>query len=372
MSSFFTKIHKSLSVIKHRKKFVNCDTYYPECERKTSWQIMQDQISFVWKYGDYEPFYFTYGFDRKEMTRERIEEEYILPSSLFQSRLKDINRHGKLTGGKLTGMLLTADKFYFNVLLERFGTPTPKVFLFVKNQHPLYIDQNFEVDTNLSAEAQLKQFFSYEMDAFAKPYNGQLGMGCFSVRIKDGKVLVDGKESSVADLISVVLSADYLVQECVYQHPKMAELNGSSINSIRLQTVMDKNGIVHPFGAGLRIGRSGNTVDNWAKGGVFVGIDMEKGTLMERGFMKPQFGTSVKEHPDTHVKFEGFEIPFYKEAQAMAVRLHSFLYRSHSIGWDIAITDRGPVFIEGNSLWEISLLQAVHGGMKKEIEHFFV
>ena len=371
MSAFFHKIRRSLFLIKRRSEFVNCDTYYPECLRKTSLQIIKDQLSFVWKYGDVEPFYFTYGFDRKEMTLEKIEEEYFIPSSRFLSELREININGKLANGKFIGALLTADKFYFNILLERFGVPTPKVFLFVKNQRPLFVDQRFEVDTTLSSEAQLKRFFGYEMDAFAKPFNGQLGRGCFSIRIKDGRIVVNGKDSSMESLISVILSADYLVQECVYQHPKMAELNGSSINSIRLQTAIDKKGIVHPFGAGLRIGRVGNTVDNWAMGGVFVGIDMEKGVLKDRGFMKPQFGTSVKEHPDTHVVFEGFEIPYYKEAQEMAVRLHSFMYRSPSIGWDIAITDHGPVFIEGNSLWEISLLQAVHGGMKKDIEHFF-
>ena len=134
---------------------------------------------------------------------------------------------------------------------------------------------------------------------------------------------------------------------------------------------MDKDGVVHPFGAGLRIGRSGSTIDNWAKGGVFVGIDMGTGKLMNRGFMKPQFGTAVSEHPDTHVVFDGFLVPYYKEAQELAVKLHSFLYRSHSVGWDIAITEKGPVFIEGNGLWEISLVQAVHGGMRKEIESYF-
>ncbi len=371
MSSFFQKIRRSLFLIRRRSEFVNCDTYYPECIRKTPLQIIKDQLSFVWKYGDIEPFYFTYGFDRKEMTLERMEGEYIIPSSCFQREIREINIHGKFAEGKFMGALLTADKFYFSILLERFGISTPKVFLFVKNQRPLYIDQRFEVDTTLSPEAQLKQFFSYEMDAFAKPFNGQLGRGCFSIKIQNGRIVVNGKESSVESLISVVQSADYLVQERVYQHPKMAELNESSINSIRLQTAIDKNGIVRPFGAGLRIGRRGNTVDNWAMGGVFVGIDMDKGVLMERGFMKPQFGTSVIEHPDTHVVFEGFEIPYYKEAQAMAVRLHSFMYRSPSIGWDIAITEHGPVFIEGNSLWEISLLQAVHGGMKKDLEYLF-
>ena len=86
--------------------------------------------------------------------------------------------------------------------------------------------------------------------------------------------------------------------------------------------------------------------------------------------MKPKYGTKTKEHPDTHIAFNGYEIPFYKEAEAMAILLHQNMYRSHSIGWDIAITNNGPVFIEGNDRWEISLIQAVHGGMKY-IEKYF-
>ena len=179
------------------------------------------------------------------------------------------------------------------------------------------------------------------------------------------------EETSVDNLIQIILSADYLIQERIYQHPKMAELNASTINSIRLQTVMDKDGVVHPFGAGLRMGRKGCSVDNWAKGGVFVGVDMKSGKLMEKGFLKPQYGTSTKEHPDTHVVFKDFEIPYYKEAETLAVKLHKYLYRCHSVGWDIAITENGPVFIEGNGWWEISLVQAVHGGLKNQIESYF-
>ena len=104
---------------------------------------------------------------------------------------------------------------------------------------------------------------------------------------------------------------------------------------------------------------------------IFVGIDMNNGSLFETGFLKPQFGTSVKIHPDSQVSFKDYVIPFYKEAESMALKLHRYLYRCHSIGWDIAITENGPVFIEGNGLWEISLLQAAHGGLKEQIDKYF-
>ena len=46
------------------------------------------------------------------------------------------------------------------------------------------------------------------------------------------------------------------------------------------------------------------------------------------------------------------------------------MYRSHSIGWDIAITKDGPMFIEGNDRWEVSMIQAVHGGMGYMMKYF--
>jgi len=371
----YKRIYKCLSIVKNKSKYINHATYYPEATHKSKSEILKDYLWFVWKYGEVEPFYFTYGFDRIEMTRERIVDEYLIPYMQFQKKINHLNLQNPRYDdfhGKMTGRVITLEKFYFNVFLERFGIPTPKVYCFIKDKTPLYFSSQFSIDTAKSVKEQLKSFFSNDMDAFAKPSDGQLGQGIFSLRIKNGKILADGEEINMEGLIQRVVSADYLIQERIYQHPVMAAFCPSCINSIRLQTVMDLEGNVHPFGAGVRMGRMGSSVDNWAKGGVFVGLDMDNGRLKETGFLKPQYGTSVKEHPDSKIKFSGYQIPFYKEAVEMAIKLHKYLYRCHSVGWDIAITENGPMFIEGNGWWEISLLQAVHGGLKKQIEKYFV
>ncbi len=372
--NLYKRIRKCLSVIKHRSEYLEQKTYYSECERKSSYEIIKDHLFYAWSFGELEPFYYTYGFDRKAITRDKMVKEYITPYRSFQKRINELNfqnpRYDEFHG-KFTGRVITGDKFYFNIFLERFGIPTPKVYLFVKDSAPLYVNPEFKVDAGMTPRNQLRQFFSYDMEAFAKPSDGQLGNGIFAIRAEGGRVFIDNEEASFDDLITTVLSSDYLIQERIIQHPKMSELCDSTINSIRLQTVMDMDGKVHPFGAGLRIGRNGGYVDNWAKGGIFVGIDMSNGRLMEKGFLKPQFGTCSTCHPDTKVIYKGFEIPYYKEAEEMALKLHKYLYRCHSVGWDIAITENGPVFIEGNGQWEISLLQAVHGGLKDQIEHYF-
>ncbi len=95
-------------------------------------------------------------------------------------------------------------------------------------------------------------------------------------------------------------------------------------------------------------------------GGVIVNIDTDTGKLEKYGFMKSQYGTIMEMHPYTGIKFEGITLPYIKEAVAQAIRFHSFL-NLHSIGWDIAITESGPYFIEGNDNWEIDVQQnALH------------
>lgn len=370
--NYWKIIKKSLSILRHMSKYIGQESYYPECEHKSSFQILTDQLRSLWKYGFIEEYYFTYGFDRKEMTREKMR-TYITPYRLFLHQIDYLNDHNPYYNeflGKITCRLINQDKFFFYLFLSRLGVPTPKVYCFIKNKRVLFVDEKYKAGDELPVREQLKAIFAYDMDAFAKPSDGMLGKGVFTLLIKDGIIYMDGVRRSVDDLIDAVLSADYIIQERVLQHEKMAALCPSSVNTIRLQTVMDKEGNVIPFGPGVRIGRQGSYVDNWAKGGVFVGIDAKTEQLKDFGVLKPKYGTKVMEHPDTHIPFKGYIIPFYHEAEQMVVELHKRMYRSHSIGWDIAITENGPVIIEGNDRWEITLVQAVHGGMRSILKYF--
>lgn len=62
--------------------------------------------------------------------------------------------------------------------------------------------------------------------------------------------------------------------------------------------------------------------------------------------------------------FSDVRLPFIQEAVQQAEVFHARLSSIRLIGWDIAITEEGPVFIEGNDNLEISGLQTVNGGMK--------
>jgi hypothetical protein len=93
-------------------------------------------------------------------------------------------------------------------------------------------------------------------------------------------------------------------------------------------------------------------------------VDPATGRLAKDYYGKPDHGGGrVQRHPDSGIEFEGWEVPFYFEAVAMAKELHRRLYGIRSIGWDIAIGPDGPVIIEGNDNWELT--QTPLTGMRK-------
>lgn len=367
MSYAEKKIKETIRLFKRR--FANGDSYYPEATHKSKLTIYLDQLFFIWKYGSIEAFYYLYGFDRKDMPLKRIRREYITPYPIFQEKEGYINTHYPSFAG--SGVVLTNDKFYFNLFLEKLNIPTPHLLCYTKNVQIKYVDAQFGLDGSSTREQQMRHFLSYDMDVFCKPSGGQKGNGAFAMKVQNSQIYINGVQEGVDDVMEMLLSGNYIVQERICQHPELSKLCSSSVNTVRIQTIMRKDGSIYAFGAGLRIGREGNHVDNWAKGGIFVGIDMEKGTLKDRGFLRPKCGTTLFSHPDTDVVFKDYVIPYYKEAERLAVEAHKMFYRCYTLGWDIAITEKGPVIIEANSLWELSLVQASHGGLKNQIGKYF-
>ena len=125
----------------------------------------------------------------------------------------------------------------------------------------------------------------------------------------------------------------------------MAQFNPTSVNSIRLATVKydDTVDVIAGF---FRTGRQGSIVDNAGAGGVFGTIDIETGIIDAVG---DEYGNNYINHPDTDIKILGFSIPNWEEAKQLAKELAMIVKGNRYAGWDLALTDKGWVMVEGNS-----------------------
>ncbi len=139
----------------------------------------------------------------------------------------------------------------------------------------------------------------------------------------------------------------YIIEETVKQHEKMASLNPSSINTIRVYTLFnsEKKMVYAPF-AFVRVGRGG-FVDNYHSGGMTSKIDIPTGKIL---YPCADRNNDVYEvHPITGVSFVGFEIPMWEEVIDMCIRAAMKIKQIGYVGWDVALTPDGPLLIEGNA-----------------------
>ncbi len=194
----------------------------------------------------------------------------------------------------------------------------------------------------ISADTELSVFCDFlkaHGDLIAKPLEGSSGVGI-------ARYLASEWVGREAELLNELQSNDIgILEERVVQHPIMAGMCPSSVNTIRIATLLgdQKQGIVYAF---LRIG-NGKVMDNVDCGGMAARVDLATGTLLTVGADKA--GNTFTHHPITNTPIIGFTIPFFEEAKAMCLTAAQKVPQMRFVAWDVAITEDGPVFIEGNS-----------------------
>ena len=137
-----------------------------------------------------------------------------------------------------------------------------------------------------------------------------------------------------------------LLEEFCHQHHEMTRLNPSSVNTVRMYTILDQAGTPHIISVMIRIGGSNAEVDNYHAGGVGYPVDTETGYVCGPGY--DINGNSFYVHPSTGEKVIGFEIPNYNELVRFVFDATAVVPTARLIAWDVAVLEDGFEFIEGN------------------------
>ena len=329
--------------------------YFPEKEEKGKFTIFFDQLINIIKYGAIDEYYYLYGLNIKGFRDKRDYLNY----RYFSLRRDELNLSSRFN----TSCILR-NKLYFGIFAKSIGIATPENVAYSNNDDVLLLESTLHTSINGFVETHNGTFF-------CKPIDGECGKGVFKLSIKDGQIEINNVHQTVNKLTEMLNGAPFVIQKCITQHTSLAKLHSSSTNSMRMVSVKSlKDGHIEVLPSILRIGANGSIVDNTSQGGIAVGFDPKSGRLNKYGYFKPTFGMRATEHPNSGIKFEDFTIPFIKEVVEQAKYFHSFL-DLHSIGWDIAIGEDGPIFIEGNDNWEINGPQSCNRGLAKEFHNLF-
>ena len=123
----------------------------------------------------------------------------------------------------------------------------------------------------------------------------------------------------------------------------MNKLYNKSVNTLRMFTFY-KDGQAYFLQAILKVG-NGGVVDNFSSGGMYIYVD-DEGTVYAEAI--DQMDNKYYKHPISNETIVGFKVPMFKEAVGMVKEAAKVVPEMGYIGWDVAISEDGPVLVEGN------------------------
>lgn len=253
------------------------------------------------------------------------------------------------------------NKLNFFLFCQSHSLPTPKLIgynlynSFVFNEKVIIINNDIEFLDYISSI-----FKNYEIKKiFVKQSESKGGKGILLLSKKN-------IEKSYKKIWSIIKKDSYVFQEPIQQHKDINNIFPNSINTIRIETYLDKNNQIHILGGFMRFGSGKSFIDNVGSGGFMIPINFNEGKLKDKGFTAMINGSnSITKHPTTNFNLAGFKIPFFKESIELCKKF-ALLIPNRIIGWDVAITPNGPIIIEGNHDSAIIAGELSYGGYKNK------
>lgn len=176
-------------------------------------------------------------------------------------------------------------------------------------------------------------------------------------------------------LLSSVLGDNALLFESVVKQTKQfAAFNESSVNTVRFMTTLYPDGSVRIIATFIKIGRAGKCVDNAGGGGnVDVCVDIESGeiryAIQYDGWRNI---IDIDNHPDNGTQLNGVIIENWHAIKEEVMKFQQAFPYCKAAGWDIAITDDGPVVIEVNDFWDRTGQYFIRRGWRNEIRDCYL
>ena len=195
---------------------------------------------------------------------------------------------------------------------------------------------------------EFKDFTAEEGKFMVKPLQGSHGIG---IRIEDINDYFD------LEALFLDLKADQCILEgLIEQDEDLAEFNPSSVNTLRVVSLLGNKGKVNLMTANLRVGHGNKYADNFHHEGIAALIDLDTGLVVTTGIDK-----NLKRyifHPVSGKQIVGFKVPFWGKVKETVRQAAQVVPTVRYVGWDIAIGKQGEIIlVEGNAAADPDLSQ---------------
>lgn len=200
---------------------------------------------------------------------------------------------------------------------------------------------------------------------FIKPRHGSQAIGAFSLkRIANdcwqinGNQKIDGK--SLQHQIDRLLQMDsLLVQPFLRPLTQLAELSSDAPLELRITTAHLPDGQSFIHSAYLKIQAPGTHASTAISGALAAPIAPGSG-MMQYGIQLQQPHLKLKQIPWSGVALHDRILPHYPEVEAMVLTASRALPGIPVLGWDVLLTENGPVILEANTGLSWRLMHLSH------------
>ena len=236
--------------------------------------------------------------------------------------------------------------------------------LFLDSFSPKYVTRDW-LDLKKADFIHFSEFCKKNPRFFCKLPASTWGIGA--------KIIDTADSTSLHNLYAELKSKNYILEKLLTNPPSLRQFHPDSLNTIRVMTINNgkKAEVLWSF---IRFG-NGSYVDNAHGGGLWAHIDVKSGVICTNAFDGQYNEYAV--HPITGVKFEGFQIPQWKEITEQCLNATNHIPKIRFAGWDVTLLDDDSIeIIEGNHMPDFDVLQApekvgVYSFFKEKVSEYF-
>ena len=255
---------------------------------------------------------------------------------------------------------LIDNKLQFHTVATTAGLPVAEMLATVSVAEP---DDRFP---NLTSETELGQWLADNAVAnvFLKPLEGLMGRGTLSLGERiDGQAcwrsLPRGEAIDVpgiwAHCVRHHRHGGMIVERRLRPHDRLAQVMPNVLHTVRVITYLEPEPAI--IDAVLRVGSGGAAADNMHAGGLVVPIDLASGQCGQATMLVDGLPQIVDHHPLTGQRITGMLLPGWEEVLTLARKAAGAFDMQKSLGWDIGLSDSGPMIVEGNWRYDVGLMQ---------------
>lgn len=268
---------------------------------------------------------------------------------------------------------LARNKFLSHRLLESVQIPKAELYIYY-NPELSYAEDYFANDYDSVRNI----LYNKKIDAFVvKPASDSAhGEGvfiCQNVKFSKDDCFLIKQDGTLISLKKILGKVSLLFEELIIQSSQMMSFNPSSVNTVRIMTALFPGGDVRTIAAFIKIGRKGPEVDNAGNGGnIDCGVEINSGRL----FNAVEFNSwsdirNISSHPDSGALLENVEIKNWLSIRKQVETYQSRIPFLKTIGWDVAITEKGPMIVEINNWWDTTGQLFINRGWKQQIQECY-